>query len=179
MNKKEQIKAILESFTQPVDITSFCGTTGRDDNYVRMIAKELGYRVSTKLDHGMMLMAVESLGIKKAPDQPEDPMKTLLRIMFNGWLLHEQSWDIDRQVYTRLKEDCFIEAAGGDKIRGILISLFDYWGNDIQSLAPHYGIATDRDENSELIIREDIPPAPSPDHWWSEGKWLSPEEMDL
>lgn len=103
-------------------------------------------------------------------------MKELLLTMFRGWALREASWN--GETYLRDEVSCMIEAAGGDSIKGQLLHLFDYWGNDIEALAPHYGIALERDAKGALVIREDVPPAPSPEHWWNEGKWNEPEAQE-
>lgn len=101
-------------------------------------------------------------------------MRELLIQMFNGWIIHEASWDPESETYKRSDVECFIEACGGDAIRGNLVSVFAHWGNDIQALAPHYGIALDRGEDGKLFINENIPSAPSPEHWWYEGQWKEP-----
>lgn len=100
-------------------------------------------------------------------------MKDLFRKMFNGWKIHEASWT--GEGYARDETDCMIEACNGNKIEGQMLSLFDHWSNDIQALAAHYGITVERNEKDELVIREDIPSAPSPDHWWNNGVWKAPE----
>lgn len=119
---------------------------------------------------------------QKEPSKAPLPMRELLKRMFTGFMLHEASWDRGAGEYTRTEDDCFTEACGGNAIEGGLLSLFTYWSNDIQSLAPHYGISLERHEapdeetNGELYIREDIPPAPSPAHWWTDGEWKAPPE---
>jgi len=104
-------------------------------------------------------------------------VKDLLKKMFTGWQIREASWDGNK--YTRDEVECMIEACGGDEIEGNLIHLFDYWGNDIQLLAPHYGIYLDRDVEDKLIIREDIPPAPGSDYVWEDNRWTKiPDDED-
>ena len=108
----------------------------------------------------------------------ENPMKSLLREMFTGWILHEKSWNATTSEYARPREECFIEAAGGDYNRGLLLGLFDYWANDIQSLAPHFGLNLERCFAGELYINENIPPAPAADYWWRDGQWFAPGSLD-
>jgi hypothetical protein len=104
------------------------------------------------------------------------PMKTLLKQMFTGFILHEKSWDSEKEDYTRDIIDCMIEACDGDTIRGNMIHLFDHWSNDIQAMAPYYGLELTRDVNNNLVINEQVPQAPSTNHYWNDGKW---EEMPL
>lgn len=129
-------------------------------------------------------------------------MRDLLFKMFTGWILREQSWVAgegpdDWGEYKRDALECYIEACGGDQIEGYLVYLFDVNGNDIQDIAPHYGIALrrrnphtgevmTRDQIHEwddatptiLFIDENIEPAPSPDHWWQDGVWILPPQDD-
>lgn len=132
-------------------------------------------------------MSAEKLRDAAALD--DNPMRTLLKQMMQGWILHEASYvpqsgsDETSDVivvgeYTRDPVDCMIEAAGGDKVRGFLLYLFSENGNDIQSVAPHYGLALAQNDEQGLFIREDVPPAPSPDHWWYEDEWRGPEQDD-
>lgn len=118
------------------------------------------------------------LSARLAAATAENPMRTLLREMFTGWILYEKSWDANTSEYTRQREDCFIEAAGGDYNRGLMLGLFDYWANDIQSLAPHFGLNLERCFAGELYINEDIPPAPAADYWWRDGQWFAPGALD-
>lgn len=114
-----------------------------------------------------------------------DFVRKLLKIMFTGWMLREQSWDKGKEDYTRNSAECMVEAAGGDELFGYLLHLFDYWGNDIQQIGAHYGIAIvrkrpeddgDFEEEGACIthIRDDIPPAPSSEHYWDKGQWVAP-----
>lgn len=110
-----------------------------------------------------------------------DAVRELLMIMFEGWRLHEASWVAGDPVdgfggrYTREQIDCFVEAAGGDQTLGHLVSLFSEWSNDIVSMAAFYGIGFLADET----FSTDLPPAPTPQHWWSEGRWMPPFELAL
>lgn len=99
-------------------------------------------------------------------------MKELLRKMFTGWMLHEASWDAEKKGFTRNSDECMTEACGGNTLEAYMIHLFDYWGNDIQALAPHFGIFLGRDENGKLFIKDDIPPAPSIEHAWQDNQWV-------
>lgn len=115
-------------------------------------------------------------------------MKTLLKKMFTGWMLREASWivpptpgegfPLNEPYYSKTEEQAMIEACGGNVIEGNLLVLFSHWSNDIQALAPYYGIYLDRDEDGKLFIREDIPPAPSPEHWWNDNAWQEPEDTN-
>lgn len=137
--------------------------------------------------NGLLMMATEIghpltlADLRGAAALDDNPMRTLLKQMMQGWILHEMSYvppatDDLPGGYCRDSVDCMIEACGGDALRGYLLHLFDYWSNDIQSVAPHYGIALVRDENNNLVIREDIPPAPSPDYYWHNDQWNEPEK---
>lgn len=114
------------------------------------------------------------LSAKLAAATAENPMKTLIREMFTGWILYEKSWNPETREYERDTTDCMIEACGGDYVRGVLLHLFDYWANDIQSMAPHLGLALERCFAGQLYINEEIPPAPAPDYWWFNGAWQAP-----
>lgn len=89
-------------------------------------------------------------------------MRPLLEIIFRGWKLHEASYvvteseDLSMGTHVREKVDCMIEAAGGDKSLGYMAYLMDYWGNDIEETAPHFGIRMSRDEGG-VIQFEDCP----------------------
>lgn len=108
----------------------------------------------------------------------KDSVKDVIRVLYKGWILHEQSWDTTHNVYSRNMDDCMTEAAGGDAIIGQLIALFGEWSNDVQSLTPYLGIALVRDHADKLVIREDIPPAPSADHyWWKDGEWFANDQQ--
>jgi hypothetical protein len=101
--------------------------------------------------------------------------------MFTGRIIHEESWDAIKCEFTRSSEDCFIEACGGNKVEGFLIQLFDHWGNDIESLAPFYGINFERDSNGKAFINENIPAPPSisPEkYYWDEGQWKELSEFN-
>lgn len=128
--------------------------------------------------------------LRAAAALDDDPIRTLLKQMMQGWILHEASYyappagDDEHDAiivgsYSRTMNDCMIEVAGGDKVRGLLLYLFADNSNDIQSIAPHYGLTLAYDADNNLFIREDVPPAPSPDHWWYEGEWRPPEKPDV
>jgi hypothetical protein len=105
-------------------------------------------------------------------------MRDLLLRMFKAWELHEASWVsmavVSGGAYSKTASQCFIKACDGDERDGYLLELFAHWANDIQTMAPHYGIGFDA--NGKL--RTDIPPAPSPHHWWNEGVWQEPTNDD-
>lgn len=105
-------------------------------------------------------------------------MKELLRRMFREWMLHDVSWDKETERYTRNDAECMTEACGGDEIMGSLLSLFGHRRNDVESLAPYYGIALARDKAGKLYIRDDIPPPPSLQHWWHEEEWTAPLDRE-
>ena len=109
---------------------------------------------------------------------PVNPMKQLLTDMFAGWILYNNSWNKESERHLRDPVDCMIEACGGDPQRGYLLHLFDYWSNDIQSVAAHFGL--------QMIVSADgvyslgtVPPAPSDNHWWDDGKWNEPEPIEF
>lgn len=99
-------------------------------------------------------------------------MKQLLTKMFEGWLLHEQSWDYESQSYSKLPEACMIEAAGGNEKVGLLMHYFSYWCNDIESVAAHYGVGI---KDGKIVV---IPPAPDPNAYWYKHKWNMPDADD-
>lgn len=107
----------------------------------------------------------------------EDPMKTLLRQMFNGWVIHDASFDAEAGAHLRKIEECMIEACGGDVLRGHLLVLFGEWANDVEGIAAHYGLRIEGDIVGRRSVHEDVPPAPSLEHWWDdlEKKWVAPE----
>lgn len=69
---------------------------------------------------------------------------------------------------------------GYDTLTGYLVYLFDYWGNDIQAVAPYYGVDWDEAGN----ITDQLPPYPgtdnpldnleTPEYVWShkDHKWM-------
>ncbi len=116
--------------------------------------------------------------------------------MFEGFKLHEESWvrnptydqatENDKPFlsagdYKLTEEEAMVQAAEGDKELGNILHLFAHWSNDVQSVAAHMGIGIERVDNDEhgsiLRVRRDIPEAPSPDHWWDEGKWNEPTSV--
>lgn len=101
-------------------------------------------------------------------------MKDILTKIFKGMIAYEESWDGEK--YARQDYECYVEACDGNEIDGALISLFAHWDNDIQTLAPHYGLALRRNAESKLYIDTNVPPPPSPEHYWSEDSWNAPSE---
>lgn len=105
-------------------------------------------------------------------------MRQILEQMFTGWQIYHQSWDGEK--HTRDATDCMIEACDCDPLRGELLALFSHWSNDILSIAAHYGLALHTDENGVMTgVRTDVPPAPSPEHYWYEGEWKAPDADDI
>jgi hypothetical protein len=110
-------------------------------------------------------------------------MKELLRTMFEGWILRDQ----EGEDPSRTSEECMTKACGGDELKGHLLTLFGHWSNDIVSLAAHYGIGLARKQPDGSLLHEDgtvetllaggvltiidVPPAPSPEHYWHAGAW--------
>ncbi len=119
-------------------------------------------------------------------------MKELLTQLYQGVIIREDSYvrgeDGRDGYYPMSEEDAMIQACGGDVIRGNLLVLFNYWSNDISSMAAHYGVGLERqnadgtqwvDNYADLgkLVLIEIPPAPSPDYYWYEGTWCSPEDL--
>lgn len=92
-------------------------------------------------------------------------LKLLLKRMFEGWKLLDEN--------PRLNDpDAMIQACGGDHVVGTLLFLFGHWNNDIETWAAHLGIAVERDELGHVCgIREDVPAAPSLEHYWEDDRW--------
>jgi hypothetical protein len=166
------------------------------EGYVSDSNAKRGYHALLDAVHGDVLAhlragtIVESDESKAAYTGPRAyTVRELLLTMFNGWKLREESWVPGREgttlgmtmgSYARNETECMIEAAGGDVLLGMLLSLFDHWGNDIMSIAAHYGLAFKNNGDGTCSIREDVPPAPSPLHWWDDEnqRWAEPLDPD-
>lgn len=116
-----------------------------------------------------------TLDLKIEPEGRKLFMRDLLMRMFKAWELHEASWidhaDGGHGAYEKTDDECYIEACDGDVVMGCMLGLFAHWSNDIQTMAPHFGIGWDNGKFST-----DIPPAPSPLHWWHVDHWKAPIE---
>jgi hypothetical protein len=128
-----------------------------------------------------------------------EPMRSLLRMMFTGWILHEESYEQRTESTiqaTRSEEDAMIEACGGDALLGQLLCLFGHWSNDVTSSAAHYGleivrVGPDGEEwrldntldtllkPGKMKIRDDVPAPPTGAHWWHKGEWRAPAVESL
>lgn len=101
-----------------------------------------------------------------------EALKKILTIILTGFRLHELSWNTTTNKYDRDEVDCMVEAAGGDKNTGYMCHLFDYWGNDVEKMAAHYGVGYGKDGN----VKTDIPPVPDTesDYTWNSKieKWV-------
>ena len=122
----------------------------------------------------------------------EDPMKTMLRTMLQGWCDHEKTVEArgqETQAPTQLEE--IYEQAGCTPGEARLLVLFGHWGNDVISEAAHYGLTVARRQPDGTLLHNDgtvdtllkggklevvdIPPAPSREHYWHKGRWNAPE----
>lgn len=104
-------------------------------------------------------------------DTNKESMKELLKQMFQGWIIREESYvppsnDRNFGSYTKSPDQAMVEACEGDEIRGQLLQLFGHWSNDIQCLSAHYGIALERDNAGKLFVNENVMESPGPDHYW-------------
>jgi hypothetical protein len=123
-------------------------------------------------------------------EDPREPMRSLLRTMFEGWILREQLESIDS--IDKSPERAMVEACGGDVLRGNLLVLFSHWSNDVVSIAAHYGVGLARKQPDGSLLHEDgtvdtllkggeltiinVPAPPSPEHYWHGGQWKAPEQ---
>jgi hypothetical protein len=103
--------------------------------------------------------------------------------MFRGWKILHDSRVLDGGAptgeYGMQSEEAATKAVGGDELVGTILPLFAYWDNDIISVAAHFGVGYEYDEKTgEARVRDDIPPAPSPYHYWDEGAWQAPQSLE-
>lgn len=117
-------------------------------------------------------------------------MKELLVKMFSGWILHEAAFvpsETGPGGYSITMEQAMTEACAGDAREGVLLTLFGHWANDVVSMAAHYGVGLARRQSDGTLLHEDgtvdtllkggvltlieIPPPPTPAHYWSAGQW--------
>ena len=122
----------------------------------------------------------------------ENPMKTMLRTMLQGWCDHEKTVEArgqETQAPTQLEE--IYERAGCTPNEARLLVLFGHWSNDVISIAAHYGLTVARRQPDGTLLHADgtvdtllkggtlevveIADAPSPDHYWHKGRWNAPE----
>jgi uncharacterized protein YegP (UPF0339 family) len=149
---------------------------GQDEQHYFRVKSANGEIVSTSEGYTRAHDAERGYGALLRAVQ-RDSVRELFRIMFTGWKLHEASYDEATREYKRTAEDCMTEAANGDEQLGYVIHLFDHWSNDLQAMAPHFGIALRREVDTEnsamgpITIVDNIEPAPSKDHYWSGGRW--------
>jgi hypothetical protein len=123
-------------------------------------------------------------------------LPALLRIMFEGVVIQANEQEArgqETQEPTRI-EDAMTRACGGDALCGELLTLFTHWSNDVDALGAHLGVGlAHRQPDGELVFQDgtvdtllrggeltivDVPPAPSPMHYWSGGRWVSAEQDD-
>ena len=103
-------------------------------------------------------------------------MKSILFDIFKAHQRHEMSYK--NYEYRKTLVECFVEQSGGDEIKGYTLYLMgsDNMFNDIQEMAPHFGVgyrfAT---RNGEIV--KDIPPAPGPQWTWDSDNemWVEPK----
>jgi hypothetical protein len=100
-------------------------------------------------------------------------IRELLLSIFQGWQVREEMSPEAREQESM--EQTYARLSGGDELVGATLPLLTHWDNDLMSIAPHYGIAYEFDPaTGSGYIREDVPPAPSPNHWWHRGAWQAP-----
>lgn len=103
-------------------------------------------------------------------------MNTILFDILKAHEKYEMSYN--NYKYQKTLVECFIEQASGDEIKGYTLYLMgnDNLINDIQEMAPHFGVgyrfAT---QNGEIV--KDIPLAPGPQWIWDSDyeNWIEPK----
>jgi len=122
-----------------------------------------------------------------------NPMKDLLKTMFEGWAIYQNSWTETDEGYREemSMEQALTQACGGDVLKGNLLALFGHWSNDIASIGAHYGVGIAKQKLDGTLIYEDgtvdtllrrgkmvvveVPPAPTSDCYWFAGEWKVPD----
>lgn len=103
-------------------------------------------------------------------------MKELLKKMLTGWALHNnQPEDLVTPISL---DECMLKAGASNDIEASLLALFGYWANDIQTLAAHYGLRMAQDALGQFVVHEDVPPAPSENHWFDGNGWVELDTSD-
>lgn len=100
-------------------------------------------------------------------------IKELLRKMLNGMCVHENSWDANDSRYT-IDNKAGMATQTESPIEAGLMHLFSHWENDVQALAAHYGFEIREGVDGKLFVADDLPPAPSYEHYWKGGQWHGP-----
>jgi hypothetical protein len=104
-------------------------------------------------------------------------MKTILELILRSFCIHENSYDYEDNSkgvgYRKTRQMSAIEACDGDELLGSIIDLFGHWMNDIQTFAAFYGLQIQH-KGGEWVVADDVPPPPSPRHYWDNGKWNEP-----
>lgn len=103
--------------------------------------------------------------------------KELLTRMYKGWVIRENSWDSELEVYNKSENEAMLEACEGNEVEARLLTLFSFWSNDVQDVGLLLDIRLRRDENEKLII-DSVPPRPSDQHVFdhTDGKWVLAED---
>lgn len=118
-----------------------------------------------------------------------EAIKELISVMFQGWIIREASWvpaaedtQFSSGSYGKTEEEAMIEACQGDKSLGYLLHLFSYWSNDIQVVAPDYGIFLNLEETEQglRLFVDTVPAKPNHETWWDleEGRWATLAEVN-
>jgi hypothetical protein len=106
-------------------------------------------------------------------------MKDIFIKMYRGWLIHQASYDPVKETYNLTLQEGLEEACGGNELEARALNLFSYWENDIQDISPYFGVALETNESGDLYVKEDVPPPPTPDHWWNKGEWHAPAILEM
>lgn len=108
---------------------------------------------------------------------PREQIKNILLLIFRSWQLQQDSRNPETGEYGKEAEEAATQVAGGDELIGATLPLFSYWDNDLISIAAHYGIGVTMYGDGRINIDLNIPPAPSPTHYWDaeHSQWLAPE----
>lgn len=100
-------------------------------------------------------------------------MRHVLQQMLQGFIIHERSWDSEAEDYKLDMMEAMTEACGGNVLQGRLLYLFSHWSNDIINEAAHLGLRIGVVGDKSVVLN-DVPPAPSLNHWWDNDHWEAP-----
>lgn len=165
---------------------------------IKMLMVENGITEKVVIPHNPSVPNFRATDVLAELSDPREPMRSLLRHMFTGWILHEASYEQRTETTveaTRSLEDAMTEACGGDEQLARLLCLFGHWSNDVISEASFYGLElvqrgpdgevwrqdgtlTTLLKPSKTEIRDDVPAPPGPGYWWHKGAWVACETPD-